>query len=77
MGLVESFLNRGGHPLATSSESGHGWSAFSDGGSWSLGVEAREWMGRGRRRQGEVYEGILFLLQEEFPDIKGVVNVLL
>ena len=26
-------LNGGGHPLASSSGSGHDWSAFSDGGS--------------------------------------------
>ena len=32
--LLDVFLlNRGGHPLATSSGSGHGWSAFSGGGS--------------------------------------------
>ena len=45
-------LDGGGHPLASSSGSGHDWSAFLGGEGESLGAGAREWMGRGRRRRG-------------------------
>ena len=50
--LLDIFLNGGGHPLASSSGSGHDWSAFLGGEGESLGAGAREWMGRGRRRRG-------------------------
>src|SRR4051812_37479726 len=43
-------LNGGGHPLALTSGSGHGWVFARSGKDKNLGTGAQEWKGRGRKK---------------------------